>query len=51
MEWIAVIGTGVAVLGIISLLILIFLVLSIALICYCNSKYEPLEGEEDSNGT
>ena len=47
MKLLTMIGTVLGVLGIISFLILIFLVLSIALICYCNSNYEQVEEDED----
>jgi hypothetical protein len=47
MKLLTMVGTVLGVLGIISFLILIFLVLSIALICYCNSNYEQVEEDPD----
>lgn len=47
MKLLTAVGTALGVFSIVALLILIFLVLSIALICYCNSNYEPLEEDED----
>lgn len=47
MKLLTMVGTVLGVFSIVALLILIFLVLSIALICYCNSNYEQVEEDPD----